>query len=228
MRTSTTPPTPRSSGYAAAARWYTRRSTPGTISPASRRLIPRPGREDALAFIEPRLLRELKHQHIVEIIDAQPDGDRREFVTMVMPEYVGGDLLHVIADGRQLSVGQAIEWAIQIATALDYLHTVKGYLHRDGALSWRIVRRVDPTALREACSSAPAEDQRQRPESQWTAQLIEAVPGIRCEPRLAEAARSAQPRPRRRIRRTATPHQRTHHTIRDAATRRRQPALADP
>lgn len=99
--------------------------------PCVQKTYPRPGREDALAFIEPRLLRELKHQHIVEIIDAQPDGDRREFVTMVMPEYVGGDLLHVIADGRQLSVGQAIEWAIQIATALDYLHTVKGYLHRD-------------------------------------------------------------------------------------------------
>lgn len=67
----------------------------------------------------------------MEIIDAQPDGDRREFVTMVMPEYVGGDLLLVIEDGRRLSVGQVIEWAIQIARALDYLHAVKGYLHRD-------------------------------------------------------------------------------------------------
>ncbi len=50
--------------------------------------------------------------------------------------------------------------------------------HPAGALWWRIVRRVDPTALRGACSSAPAEDQRQRPESQWIAQLTEAVPGI--------------------------------------------------
>lgn len=90
-----------------------------------------PGRDDAVAFNEPRLLRELDHPHIVGIIDAQPDPERPGWVTIVMPEYVGGDLAAVINDGRRLSVGRVIEWGTQLASALDYLHTTKGYLQRD-------------------------------------------------------------------------------------------------
>ena len=83
----------------------------------------RPGREDAIAFAEPRLLRSLDHPHIVKILDAQPDGDRAHAVTMVMPAYSGGSLYDRLAGGTQFSVGRTIELVGQIASALDYLHT---------------------------------------------------------------------------------------------------------
>jgi serine/threonine protein kinase len=91
----------------------------------------RPGRDDAIAFAEPRLLRSLDHPHIVRILDAQPDGDRDQAVTMVMPAYPGGSLYDVLARGTRMSVGRTIELVGQIAGALDYLHTDHRLLHRD-------------------------------------------------------------------------------------------------
>jgi serine/threonine protein kinase len=84
----------------------------------------RPGRSDAVAFAEPRLLRSVDHDHIVKIIDAQPDGHREHAVTMVMPYYPDGDVFAALARGDQFSVGQVVEFSLQIATALDHLHTV--------------------------------------------------------------------------------------------------------
>jgi serine/threonine protein kinase len=91
----------------------------------------RPGRDDAIAFAEPRLLRSLDHPHIVRILDAQPDGDRDQAVTMVMPAYSGGSLYDTLARGTMISVGRTIEFLSQIAGALDYLHTEHRLLHRD-------------------------------------------------------------------------------------------------
>ena len=99
--------------------------------PCVQKTYEKPGRADAIAFREPRLLRELKHDHIVEIIDAQPDPDRRGHVTMVMPHYPGGDLTYHVNASPPPSLGTVIEWTRQIASALDYLHVEKGYLHRD-------------------------------------------------------------------------------------------------
>src|SRR5687768_2709116 len=61
---------------------------------------PTHGRSDALAYNEPRLLRELKHEHIIEIIDCQPDGQLRDHATMVMPYYPGGDLKALVVRGQ--------------------------------------------------------------------------------------------------------------------------------
>lgn len=91
----------------------------------------RPGREDAVAFHEPRLLYSIDHDHIVKILDAQPDGDREHAVTMVMPYYAGGNLHDHAAANRHLSVGQVVEWTGQAADALNYLHVERGLLHRD-------------------------------------------------------------------------------------------------
>lgn len=91
----------------------------------------RPGRDDAIAFAEPRLLRSLDHPHIVRILDAQPDGDREHAVTMVMPAYPGGSLYDALTRGMLFSVGTIIELVGQIAGALDYLHTDRRLLHRD-------------------------------------------------------------------------------------------------
>ena len=45
------------------------------------------GREDAIAFVEPRLPNELDHPHITPLRDAQFDSDRSGCVTMVMRIY---------------------------------------------------------------------------------------------------------------------------------------------
>lgn len=82
----------------------------------------RPGREDAVAFHEPRLLHSLDHPHIVKILDAQPDGDREHAVTMVMPYYAGGSLHEVAIANPRLSIGQVVEWISHASDALNYLH----------------------------------------------------------------------------------------------------------
>lgn len=98
--------------------------------PCLQKTYERPGREDALAFAEPRLLHGLDHPHIAKILDTQPDGDREHAVTVVMPLYPGGDLRQLIERGGGVSVGTAVEWGSQIADALDYLHR-QSLAHRD-------------------------------------------------------------------------------------------------
>jgi len=90
------------------------------------------GREDAIAFAEPRLLNDLVHPHITPIREAQFDPHRIGHVTIVMPVYAGGSV-HVAmqVDSHRFSIGAVISVVQDVASALAYLHTTKQYLHRD-------------------------------------------------------------------------------------------------
>ncbi len=91
------------------------------------------GREDSVAFTEPRLMDELDHPHITPIQEAQfaPQSGRRK-VTMVMRVYAGGSVRAAQTRGNHsFGVGDALGITLQMADALGYLHTVKGYVHRD-------------------------------------------------------------------------------------------------
>lgn len=93
---------------------------------------PPAGREDAIAFAEPRLLNELNHAHITPLKEAQFDPHHSGHVTMVMRVYAGGSVHAAMdADRQRFSIGRVIKLAQHVADALVYLHTVKGYVHRD-------------------------------------------------------------------------------------------------
>jgi serine/threonine protein kinase len=90
------------------------------------------GREDAIAFAEPRLLYELEHPYITPLREAQFDPQRRGHVTIVMPVYMGGSIHAALeADDHRFSVGTGIGILQNAADALVYLHATKGYVHRD-------------------------------------------------------------------------------------------------
>lgn len=90
----------------------------------------RPGREDAVAFAEPRMLYDLDHPNIVKILETQPDPDIPHAVTMVMPAYPSGNLHDAILHGSLFSLRDVVEVVRQLADALNYLHA-RGILHRD-------------------------------------------------------------------------------------------------
>jgi serine/threonine protein kinase len=90
------------------------------------------GREDAVAFAEPRLLNEIEHPHITPLREAQFDPQRRGHVTIVMPVYMGGSIHGALeGDGHRFSVGVGIGILQNAADALVYLHATRGYVHRD-------------------------------------------------------------------------------------------------
>lgn len=90
------------------------------------------GRDDAIAFAEPRLLNELDHPYITPLRDAQFAPDRPGHVTIIMRVYWGSSIHAAIeGDGHRFSVGTAIGILQNIADALVYLHNTKQYVHRD-------------------------------------------------------------------------------------------------
>jgi serine/threonine protein kinase len=90
----------------------------------------RPGREDAVAFAEPRMLYDLDHPNVVKILDTQPDPDTPHAITMVMPAHQGGNLYDAVTGTARFSVREVVEVVAQLADALNYLHG-RGVLHRD-------------------------------------------------------------------------------------------------
>jgi serine/threonine protein kinase len=90
------------------------------------------GREDAIAFAEPRLLNELDHPHITPLREAQFDPERPGHVTIVMRVYKGSSIHAAMETGaHRFSVGAVIGILQNVADALVYLHCMKNYVHRD-------------------------------------------------------------------------------------------------
>jgi eukaryotic-like serine/threonine-protein kinase len=89
------------------------------------------GREDAIAFAEPRLLNDLDHPHITPLREAQYDPDRRGHVTIVMRWYEGGSIHEALAAGHRFSTADALTIQTHICDALNNLHLTKRLVHRD-------------------------------------------------------------------------------------------------
>lgn len=91
------------------------------------------GLEDAAAYQEPRLLHAIKHSHVVEVLDAQPDPEIARAITFVAIFYEGGSILDALTEGPSFSIHQALKLIVQILDALAHVHTDPQlrYIHRD-------------------------------------------------------------------------------------------------
>nr|XP_056703146.1 serine/threonine-protein kinase Nek4 [Euleptes europaea] len=87
-------------------------------------------RERKAAEQEAQLLSQLKHPNIVTYRESWEGDDG--FLYIVMGFCEGGDLYHKLKEqkGKLLPENQVVEWFVQIAMALQYLHE-KHILHRD-------------------------------------------------------------------------------------------------
>jgi eukaryotic-like serine/threonine-protein kinase len=89
------------------------------------------GKEDSVAFREPRILMQIKHDNIVPIYDAQHDPDYDWAVTMIMPYYEGGSVLDALMEDYRFSLSHGVGLSIEVLHALSHVHTHHRYLHRD-------------------------------------------------------------------------------------------------
>ncbi|XP_053890853.1 serine/threonine-protein kinase Nek4 isoform X4 [Malaclemys terrapin pileata] len=87
-------------------------------------------RERKAAEQEAQLLSQLKHPNIVTYRESWEGEDGLLYIVMGFCE--GGDLYHKLKEqkGKPLPENQVVEWFVQIAMALQYLHE-KHILHRD-------------------------------------------------------------------------------------------------
>ncbi|NWI08747.1 NEK4 kinase, partial [Crypturellus soui] len=87
-------------------------------------------RERKAAEQEAQLLSQLKHPNIVTYRESWQGEDGLLYIVMGFCE--GGDLYHKLKEqkGKLLPENQVVEWFVQIAMALQYLHE-KRILHRD-------------------------------------------------------------------------------------------------
>ncbi|XP_032050361.1 serine/threonine-protein kinase Nek4 isoform X2 [Aythya fuligula] len=87
-------------------------------------------RERKAAEQEAQLLSQLKHPNIVAYRESWQGEDGLLYIVMGFCE--GGDLYHKLKEqkGKLLPESQVVEWFVQIAMALQYLHE-KHILHRD-------------------------------------------------------------------------------------------------
>lgn len=100
--------------------------------PRVRKLVDTLGREDGIAYLEPRLMRELQHDHVVEVFDArvaEQDGPTK-IIEIDMPFYEDGSILDAFEADYRFSTRQAVELTRDVLSALTYAHE-QGYLHRD-------------------------------------------------------------------------------------------------
>lgn len=83
---------------------------------------------------EPHLLKELKHDRIVKLLEAQwdPDWDPSLRVVTFTTDYCEGrSVFAALDENHQFSTGDALKITADVLDALAYLHEEKGVLHRD-------------------------------------------------------------------------------------------------
>ena len=91
-------------------------------------------RERQAAFLEVKLLRELRHPHVVSFHDSfvhRPSN----LLCLVMTFCQGGDLHKKVQErkknGSVFSEGRVVVWLLQVTLALQYIHERHNIIHRD-------------------------------------------------------------------------------------------------
>jgi serine/threonine protein kinase len=89
------------------------------------------GLEGALACNEPGFLNKLRHDHIVEVREAQWDPQQDGAIIFVMRAYEGGSIEEALHAGYGFSVHQAIDLAVHALDALAFVYQTHKAIHRD-------------------------------------------------------------------------------------------------
>jgi eukaryotic-like serine/threonine-protein kinase len=89
------------------------------------------GLEDAVAHGEPRLMRDITHAHVAEVLEAQFDPEMSHAITFVMPYYEGGSIADAFDEGYVFSIHRALKLTMQMLDALAHVHHHHRYIHRD-------------------------------------------------------------------------------------------------
>jgi serine/threonine protein kinase len=89
------------------------------------------GLEDAVANAEPRLMGDIRHAHVAEVLEAQFDPEMARAVTFVMPYYEGGSIADAFDEGYVFSIHHALKLTMQMLDALAHVHHHPRYIHRD-------------------------------------------------------------------------------------------------
>jgi serine/threonine protein kinase len=77
---------------------------------------------------EARLAASVDHPHVVSVFDV---GDQQDDLFLTMQWIDGEDLKHVLQHSGRLPAERAVAITVQIAGALDAVHSVAGLVHRD-------------------------------------------------------------------------------------------------
>lgn len=102
----------------------------GFDKPCVQKLVPTAHMPAAIAYAEPRLLDQLKHENLVPVLDTQPDPHNPTHIVFTMPYYREGTIRFALDQHYRFSLHQAIEIGCDMLTALGHLHT-HGLVHRD-------------------------------------------------------------------------------------------------
>jgi eukaryotic-like serine/threonine-protein kinase len=91
------------------------------------------GLEDAAAHGEPRLLYEIKHPRVAEVLEAQYDPDVKDAITFVTVFYEGRCIATAFDEDYRFSIHQAIGIIVDVLDALSYVHNDRDLrvIHRD-------------------------------------------------------------------------------------------------
>ena len=93
------------------------------------------GRERQASFLEVKLLRELRHPHVVSYQDSFLHKPTNQ-LCLVMSFCEGGDLHRRVQQrkkegGRLFTEARVVAWLLQLTLALEYIHDRHSIIHRD-------------------------------------------------------------------------------------------------
>jgi eukaryotic-like serine/threonine-protein kinase len=102
----------------------------GFDKPCVQKVVIAAGMPAAIAFAEPRLLDQLKHDNLVPVLETQPDPHNPAAIVFTMPYYRQGSIRFALEQRYRFSLHEAVDIACDILAALGHLHA-NGLVHRD-------------------------------------------------------------------------------------------------
>src|SRR5713226_3589808 len=102
----------------------------GFDKPCVQKIVATAAMPAAIAFAEPRLLDQLRHDQLVPVLDTQPDPHNPGFIVFTMTYYRQVSVSFALDNGSRFSIHPAIDIGCDMLTAIRHLHA-NGLVHRD-------------------------------------------------------------------------------------------------